>query len=125
MARFDRPVVSRLQKHDVDSFVSSDDIVIIASISTSDTRLLSAFTDFAHGYRDRYTFAVTEAESTSVTCTNKVDSVQHSTTDTENVNSLHEILQMCTEPLIPALTRRNEMRYMGVRAARVDSANQC
>lgn len=122
VARFDRPLVSTLQQDEVESFVSSDDIVIIASMPDSDARFLSTFIDFAYGHRDRYTFAVMEAESTSVTCANKVDSVQHSTTDTENVKSLHELLQICTEPLIPALTRRNEMSYIGVSAARVDPA---
>lgn len=117
VARINRDVVSTIQNHDADSFASLDDIAIVASMPNSNLGFLSLFTDFAHEYRDRYSFAVMEAESTSVTCTNKIDLTQHSTAEMENVNALREILRICTEPLIPALTRRNEMNYMSVSAA--------
>lgn len=66
-------------------------------------------------YHDRHSFAVTEtAAEPKVVCYNRIEATQHTSEGLEDVQALHKLLTKCKEPLIPELSRRNEMKYLSV-----------
>lgn len=76
------------------------------------------FKAMAERYRDRFTFAVLETadHQPEWSCYNNVNDVQRSAVDLDSLESLEKFIQTCSRPLIPELTRRNEMEYTTVSA---------
>lgn len=112
--RMKNPTVSQLKPALVKEFSESDDLVVLALVSAHDEILRKRFEALATTYHDRYNFGLIDGEATTVSCYNNMDSTQHQVQDLEQVGSLKRLLEACKEPLIPQLTRRNEIEYMSV-----------
>lgn len=108
-----RPVVTDLSADSPSTFEGVDDIVVIAELRAQDETIFSHFYDVAENFRDRYTFAVSEATSgsSSVSCRNNLDDLQHTASDLDRVGALEELIEQCTTPLVLPLTRRNEIIF--------------
>ncbi|KFA46264.1 hypothetical protein S40293_06459 [Stachybotrys chartarum IBT 40293] len=111
--RMARPVVTDLSADSPSAFEGVDDIVVIAELRAQDETIFSHFYDVAEEFRDRYTFAVSEATSgsSSVGCRNNLDDVQHTASDLDRVGALEDLIEQCTTPLVLPLTRRNEIIF--------------
>jgi protein disulfide-isomerase A1 len=48
-------------------------------------------------------------------CYNNLDNKQHSSTELDKIEALEEFVKLCSTPLIPELTRRNDVQYLKVR----------
>jgi protein disulfide-isomerase A1 len=90
--------------------------VFVAHLSPDDQHLRERFEVLAERYRDRYSFglAAVPHPPAGVGCFNNVDNKQHSTTELESVESLTNFIKLCSTPLIPQLTRRNEVSLLKV-----------
>ncbi|CEJ79909.1 hypothetical protein VHEMI00122 [[Torrubiella] hemipterigena] len=110
--RMKNPIVSQLKPALVKEFSESDDLVVLAVVSADDKSFRKRFEDLATTYHDRYSFGLVDGDLSSVSCHNNMDSTQHQAQDLEQVGSLKRLLEVCKEPLIPQLTRRNEIKYM-------------
>ncbi|KAK0625074.1 hypothetical protein B0T17DRAFT_260621 [Bombardia bombarda] len=119
-----RPAVSNVNKKNATSFIALDDVVFICHLATADdhnedddARLLHRFIALADKYRDRFSFAimssghVSQTQQSTLTCYNNLDGLQHSITDLASPASLEAFVTTCATPLIPQLTRRNEMSF--------------
>lgn len=101
------------------AFTRSDDITIVANMAPRDKALESQFRSLASNYRDLYSFAIgspANDKQSVVSCYNNVDDEQFSTTELAAAKSLENFIKLCTKPLIPELTRRNEIEYLNVRS---------
>ncbi|KEY66950.1 hypothetical protein S7711_06899 [Stachybotrys chartarum IBT 7711] len=118
--RMARPVVTDLSADSPSAFEGVDDIVVIAELRAQDETIFSHFYDVAEEFRDRYTFAVSEATSgsSSVGCRNNLDDVQHTASDLDRVGALEDLIEQCTTPLVLPLTRRNEIIFNKVSPSR-------
>ena len=112
-----RPVLSTVDRHNVTWFMSTDDVVFVAQLQARDSNAHDRFLALAQKYHDRYSFAVnTEArpEKSEITCQNTPDGLQKKLPDLSAVGALENFVKMCSTPLIPELTRRNELQYLTV-----------
>ncbi|KAK0724359.1 hypothetical protein B0H67DRAFT_103111 [Lasiosphaeris hirsuta] len=113
LQRMLRPAVSHVGSKNTTSFLVDDDVVFVAQSAPGDTTLRDRFTTVAEKYRDRYSFAISSdaSQQSIVTCYNNPDDLQRSTIELANPASLEAFIKLCATPLIPELTRRNEMTY--------------
>ncbi|KAK3312758.1 hypothetical protein B0H66DRAFT_568848 [Apodospora peruviana] len=123
MRRSLRPAVSQVDDKNITSFTSIDDVVFIGHIPASD-QLVERFRTVAEKYRDRYSFAIAGKRSAaSVECHNNLDGLQHHLTadhlSTSSPSELEAFIKTCSTPLIPELTRRNEMSFYTTRKSLV------
>jgi protein disulfide-isomerase A1 len=112
-----RPTISRLTDKNITSFLSVDDIVVVAHIAPGDEVLAKAFIALAERFRDRYSFAVgspPERQRSSIGCFNNREGEQGSSSDFDVVGSLERFVTTCSKPVIVELTRRNELENMQV-----------
>jgi hypothetical protein len=111
-----------LTKSQVESFSTSDAFVLIARLRHGDDELLNRFSASAEVYRDRYSFGyltdVAQEEASELTCYNNIDGRHHSETQLNQIGAINGLLKTCTELLIGELTRRTELKYRQVRAAK-------
>ena len=117
LERAKRPsVVSQVTSKNMTAFQSIDDVVFIGHLSSDIDK--ETFTALAKKYSDRFTFALASPSSSGaaapkIECFNTLDSVSHTTTDLSNQN-LNRFIKLCSTPLIPELTRSNELLYYSV-----------
>lgn len=113
-----RPIMSTVDSKNITSFRSIDDVVFVAHLRPHDTNVHDRFEALAGQYRDRSSFAVASdaQDQSGITCYNNLDEVQMSTAELSAVESLENFVRLCSAPLIPELTRRNELQYLSVRA---------
>lgn len=111
-----RPVVSRLDAKNASSFISVDDIVIVAHLDQENKGLEERFTKAAQQFRDRYSFAIRrrKGHGASLECMNNVNFEQLSVTDLSDPLAIDTFVKQCAQPLVPEFTRRNELQYSKV-----------
>jgi protein disulfide-isomerase A1 len=112
-----RPVMSVVDSKNLTSFLSIDDIVLVAHLQPEDSNLFDRFTTMARQFHDRYSFAVARGVQSQlgISCYNNLDDTQRSTAELSTVESLENFVRLCSTPVIPELTRRNERQYLTVR----------
>ncbi|KAK0723297.1 thioredoxin-like domain-containing protein [Lasiosphaeria miniovina] len=90
-----------------------DDVVIMAHPLPDDWSLYERFKALAKQYRDRYSFVVSSPiqDTSALACYNNVDDEKHVTTEVATVQALEDFVKLCSDPLIPELTRQNEVQY--------------
>ncbi|KAK3377326.1 hypothetical protein B0T24DRAFT_592936 [Lasiosphaeria ovina] len=116
-----RPAVSRISGRNATSFTAADDLVFVGHFVASDATLRDRFTALAHKYRDRFSFAESSEphplqqqqhpRQSVVTCYNNPDGLQRSTAELASAAALDNFVRLCSTPLIPELTRRNELSF--------------
>ncbi|KAK3356775.1 hypothetical protein B0T25DRAFT_578946 [Lasiosphaeria hispida] len=110
-----RPAVFEADEQMADQLTLLDDVVIRGHIHPDDWNLYDRFYDFAKKYKDDYSFVVTPpgygATRSRLTCVNNPDDVKHETYETTAVEALEKFVKLCSEPLIPEITRRNRKDY--------------
>ncbi|KND94342.1 Protein disulfide-isomerase [Tolypocladium ophioglossoides CBS 100239] len=116
LKRIQHPIITRLTNETLDSFASTDSVVFVAHLHDDDASLLARFSSIAAAYRDRYTFAVAQGMGiltgpSTLQCHNNVDGEEHFQTGLDPVGALEAFVGTCTEPLIPELNRRTELKY--------------
>lgn len=91
--------------------------MFLLRLQGEDKLLEARFRDFAQEYSDRYSFGITTAKSDhpdGIWCRNSIDQRENNAEDLDDSNALKSFLKICTEELIPQLTRRNEMTHLSV-----------
>ena len=79
-----------------------------------DTSGYERYTSLAKRYRDRYAFGIIRSpaeDQSSIFCRNNLDGEEHVLTELWRVEAFENFIQLCAEPLIPELMRKNEMKY--------------
>ena len=111
-----RPTVAHVDDKNVTSFLSVDDVVVIGHIAPGESSIQQRFQDLAEKYHDRLSFALSSdfGNEPVLGCYNNVDDVQRSTSELGGVDALDKFVKICSTPLIPELTRRNELELMSV-----------
>lgn len=113
-----RPTVSAVSEQNLTSFRSADEVVFVARFARNDAILKSRFDEIAKQYKDRFSFAVMVSapttSTTTIVCYNNINGVEKVLSDAAPVHSLQNFVKQCSAPLIPELTRRNEMEYNSV-----------
>ncbi|KAL2129593.1 hypothetical protein VTI74DRAFT_7547 [Chaetomium olivicolor] len=114
------PAISHVDSKNVTAFQAIDDVVFVGHFGPPDTLLRRSFTKIAHTYHDRYTFATTVLDQRKhsrpmIECYNNPDGIQRSTTDIFRPLDLRNFIKLCSTPLIPELTRRNELSFYETR----------
>jgi len=111
-----RPTLSTVTEKNQTEFLSVDDVAFVAHLSPDDAVLGERVSALAESYRDRFSFAVSPSTKTGrgITCRNTINSVEHTVTDMSTVDALPNFVKLCSTPIIPELTRRNEMEYGSV-----------
>lgn len=114
------PILSKVDDKNITSFISIDDVVFVGHIAPDD-KALGWFHEAAVRYHDRFSFAVvvesnrvTTHHPLSVTCYDNLDDLQHSITELESRELLESFIKLCSTPLIPEMTRRNELSFYEV-----------
>jgi protein disulfide-isomerase A1 len=112
------PAVIEADEHTAGSMTLLDDVVIMAHPHPDDSVLYRRFKDLAKQYRDRFSFVISSPiqASSALTCYNNLDDEKHGTSEVATVQALEDFVKLCSEPLIPELTRRNEAQYTAVRS---------
>ncbi|KIH86818.1 hypothetical protein SPBR_08241 [Sporothrix brasiliensis 5110] len=128
LRRSARPILSVVDDANVTALLGDDEVVFVArygkDASREDDTLPSRFSQLAHTYADRHTFAVsTEVEasspsssssSSSLTCYRSHGEITKMAADlAASTTALDAFLELCTAPLVVDLTRRNELHYLG------------
>ena len=117
LGRIQRPAVTRLTNEELDAFASSDSVVFIAHLGRDDGSTASRLPSLADAYRDRYSFGVAQgslSDQSTLQCHNNEDGMQHRRVDFDHPGALEALLATCAEPLIPEMSRRNELKYTQV-----------
>jgi hypothetical protein len=102
------------------SFLSGDDVAIVAHVTSSNAELARRFATLATELRDRYSFGtmVGPSEAESVHCQNNINQDLSTVTveqlEAGGVGAMRRFVAQCAEPLVPELGRRNEMAYLRV-----------
>jgi protein disulfide-isomerase A1 len=113
-----RPILSTVDAKNITSFVSVDDVVIVAHLVSRDDNLRVRFSNMANQFSDRYSFATADADEADehswLACFNNIDDIQRTTDELTTVQALENFIKECSTPMIPELTRRNEMEYIEV-----------
>jgi len=120
-----RPAPSPLTQDNLTAFTSIDEIVVLGHLGDKETTLGQRFYAMAKKYHDRFSFGVISSdglakspdESSRVICYNNLDDEQHSLSYAElsaSLDALELLIKRCSTPLIPKLTRRNEMELFSV-----------
>ncbi|KAH8901982.1 hypothetical protein BR93DRAFT_921235 [Coniochaeta sp. PMI_546] len=113
LRRILRPVLSTVTDKNLTAFRGVDDVVFVAYLRPQDKVLRDRFSTLAKRYRDRFSFGVTvTTQATSaVYCYNNIRGAEMAWGDSTAVDSLQDFVRLCSSPLIPELTRRNEVEY--------------
>ncbi|KAK4154512.1 hypothetical protein C8A00DRAFT_42734 [Chaetomidium leptoderma] len=112
LRRTGRPAVSSVTDKNATAFQSIDDVVLIGHFGLRDAHLRQHFTTTAERYHDRYSFALAGAQQgPRVDCYNNLDGLQRSMTEFPSPGSIESFVKLCSTPLIPELTRRNELSF--------------
>lgn len=103
------------------AFLSVDEVVFVAYLPSDDSVLKDRFEKIAKLYWDRFSFAVSETSQPRalVVCRNNDNGVERKMTDFTTVDALQTFVKQCSTPLIPELTRRNELEYSSVSALKL------
>jgi protein disulfide-isomerase A1 len=110
-----RPAVSSVNTKNATAFQSSDDVVFIGHFGPRDTKLQQSFKLAAKTYRDRHSFAIAAAQQgPTVECYNNPDSMKRSTAEFSRPTSIESFIKLCSTPLLPEFTRRNELSFYQV-----------
>lgn len=114
-----RPTISPLDNNNITSFLSVDDIVFIGHIYPADENVLDRFNALAGKYHDRFSFGLTSVPTppSAIGCYNNADNIQKASADLTTIESLSSFVKQCSTPLVPELSRRNELAYLKVRPA--------
>ena len=80
-----------------------------------DVLLWSSFEVQAKRYRDRYSFGMMfrKGQKATVSCYNNVNGAEMTLADFDT-GSINRLVKQCSAPLIPELTRGNELEYGSV-----------
>lgn len=114
LRRTGRPTVSYVTDQNRTAFESLDDFVFIGLLISHDKAQQRQFEMAAERYRDRYSFAISKADQTlELSCYNNLDALQASTTVLGTPASFESFIKQCARPLIPKMTRRNELSFYG------------
>ncbi|KAK4178979.1 hypothetical protein QBC36DRAFT_323560 [Triangularia setosa] len=115
--RQNRPVVSYVNDKSMPSFQTSDDITFIGHFGPTEKQSREDFTKLAKRYHDRFSFAIASyvVPKLLVECFNNLDETSLSATsnDLASPGALHDFILSCSAPLVPEMTRRNEMEFFG------------
>jgi len=116
LKRASRPVVTDLVDDEgkATAFQSVDEAVLIAHVNPRDEHVAAAFKTLASRFRDRATFGLVPAATSTVACYNNRDEQKFTVSDFSAVNALDRLFESCTAPLIGEFTRASEMRYLQV-----------
>ena len=69
----------------------------------------------AKQYHDRYSFGIASVQQgPSMECYNNDDGVHRSTMEFPSPTSIEVFVRLCATPLIPEMTRRNELSFYEV-----------
>jgi len=117
-----RPPLSTVTSQNTTAFLSTDDVLFIGHFGSSeeDTTLRERFTKLAQKYRDRFSFALAgegagQDGKAMISCYNMPDELQRSITEElDHPLAMEQFVKICATPLIPELTRRNEVGYYKV-----------
>ncbi|UNI19871.1 Protein disulfide-isomerase [Purpureocillium takamizusanense] len=115
LRRIKQPAVTRLHDETLDAFASSDSVVFIAHLGRGgDSSTATRLSSLADAYRDRYSFGIAQgspSDPSVLRCYNNEDGMQHQGADLDQLGALEALLEVCVEPLIPEMSRRNELKY--------------
>lgn len=118
LRRTSRPKVSYVTEQNRTAFESIDDFVFVGRLPSGERTLQREFEAVAGIYRDRYSFAMTGAHRTpELSCYNNLDGLQATTTVLDTPASFESFIALCAKPLIPQMTRRNELSFYSVSTA--------
>lgn len=114
-----RPPYLEVEEHLLGSLAPAlDDIVLVAHPQPDDWDFFDQFRSLANKYRDRFSFVVShpiqDEKTSTLLCYNNIDDEKHKAADLETVGAPDKFIELCAEPLIPELTRRNRARYTSV-----------
>ncbi|TDZ18060.1 Protein disulfide-isomerase [Colletotrichum orbiculare MAFF 240422] len=109
-----RPVITRVEKTTLSSFRSSDDVVAVAQFTPEETSLRDRFAELAEKLHDRHAFGLQDAAEGpgKITCWNNAIGAMQMSTQLEAVDAMEELVKRCAAPLVPRLTRRNEVEHL-------------
>ncbi|KAK1833959.1 hypothetical protein QBC39DRAFT_399775 [Podospora conica] len=119
LRRMLRPAITPVTAANMTSLFASDDVVFVAhGLKTLGSGGEEAGFEAVVGrYKDRYTFAVAldgvvEGEGARVECYNVPDRMQHTLSlAARGMGAMEAFIEQCATPLVPELTRRNELVY--------------
>ncbi len=118
LRRTTRPAVSPVTSQNITAFQVIDDVVLIGRF-TPGTTLQTQFKDIAEQYHDRYSFGIaTKQQGPSMECFNNFDGLHRTTSEFPSPTSIEAFVKLCATPLVPELTRRNELSFYEVSPAR-------
>lgn len=126
MNRAPRPTVAKVDKSNITTFKSSDEIVFIAYIPDEEGHLKSTLIALAERHADKFMFgiasdpkvAITEhMQFPSIVCHKMSEGEQEVFSGQAGIDALEKFIGTATAPIIGEFTRRNEMKYMKVRAS--------
>ncbi|KAM7188644.1 hypothetical protein V8F33_010509 [Rhypophila sp. PSN 637] len=114
-----KPSVSTVDEKNVTDFTASDYVVFVGSFAAGDeSRAKDRYQEAAVRYRDRFSFGLkaegpgkNKEEKSKVTCWNNLDDEKHETTQLGTREMLEAFIKLCSIPLIPEMTRRNELSF--------------
>ena len=111
------PTLDATTQQLVETFTHVDDVVFMIHPHPDDWQLEDRFAALANKYRYQYSFVFATPFSkteSAVVCYNNIDDVRHRAQDIESIHGLEDFVKLCSEPLVPELTRRNEAQYTSV-----------
>ncbi|KAK4196243.1 thioredoxin-like domain-containing protein [Triangularia verruculosa] len=121
LQRQSRLAVSHVDDKSMPSFQTSDDITFIGHFGPTEKPLEEEFTRLAERYRDRFSFAIADHASVVpkllVECFNNIDEtgLTANSNDLASPGALQDFILSCSTPLVPEMTRRNEMEFFQTR----------
>lgn len=120
LQRTSRPVLSHVNGQNATNFQHIDDVVFIGYFPSNSKHLLESFTSLARKYHDRFSFALAtgaqqkEQQQPTLRCYNNADGLHRTTAELSGSASIEAFINLCSTPLIPEMTRRNELSFYEV-----------
>ncbi|KAK3360624.1 thioredoxin-like domain-containing protein, partial [Lasiosphaeria hispida] len=113
LRRAQQPPMLKVDVASVSSFLDIDHVIFIAHIRLGDDSLRDRFNALANKYRNLYSFIMTGPlqDQSALHCINNIDEEEHTATNLGTVGALEDFIKQCSSPLIPELTRKNEVEY--------------
>lgn len=114
------PLVAEIDGDNMKSFIESDDLVFVAQLAAGsgddETKFEERLLEMTERHQDRFTVGIAAgiAEQNLLQCYNNIDAASFQTAELDTFASIEAFVKKCSAPLIPELTRRNEMEYMSV-----------
>src|SRR3569833_157406 len=112
-----RPSLMEVNDQSSPSFLTWDNVVFIGRFLAVDQGGYDNYKSLANRYRDRYSFGIhskAAKDKSTIRCRNNLDEEEHTLDELWRVVGFENFVRLCTEPLIPEITRRNEERYSSV-----------